>query len=167
MTDPPLPFEASPLRAEQFVGNARPDCRRAAPQVLFHGRDRSTGGDEVEPSDWTGERVHVEVVFEVAAEYGSGSRPRSRHAAPKRQTRAGGIRTGVTTSVRSSIVDTPAVLSVGVKDEGEIIEEPDSVGRRLVLRVEDGNPVLGRQELLKDAKLGGRASHTSRMRPRV
>jgi len=107
MTDPPLPFEESPLGAEPFVRNARPDRRDAVPQDAFHGRDRSTGGYPVEPPEWTGERVHVEVVFEATA------RARERKqtevtATPHRSDGPGskGSGRGVTSSVMSSIVAT-------------------------------------------------------------
>jgi len=63
--------------------------------------------------------------------------------------------------------DLTEVLPVGVEDEGEIIQEPDSIGRLLALRAEDGAPVLGRQEWFEHSELCGRARHMSRTRVRV
>ncbi len=168
MADPPRSFEEFPLGAEQFARNARPDCGGAVPQASFGGCDRLTGGGDVEPSDRTGERVHMEVVFEGAARVRE--RKQAQIAArlteatdPGRRDADGGHDLRQEFDRR----DLTEVLPVGVEDEGEIIQEPDSIGRLLALRVEDGDPVLGRQEWFEHSELCGRARHMSRTRVRV
>ncbi len=168
MADPPLPGEQFPLGAQQFPRDALPEARDTVVQVLLHGRDRFAGCGDIEPSHRAGKGVHVEVLFEIT------SRLRERQQA---EVAAG--RTETTNPARWNPdrlhdfreeldhCDIPPLLSMRIEDEREAVEEPEPIRGLLGLRVEDRDPVLGRQESCEDSKLRWRANHESGTRPCV
>jgi len=159
----PLPFEQFLLGSGERSGNSRLQSIRKLHQRLFRFGRCVPDHREVEPANWPGERVHVKISFEEARGVRDGEEA---------------ARSGVAAEAPNAVPGDPDRLhdfgqqfdcgdvaythAVRVEDVWKAIEETDSVGGFLCVRIEDTHAILRSHYSFEGVQIRSRSPHGPR-----